>query len=400
MTDNEKTGAAGRKMPAKEFLPLMCVTCAAFIFNTSEFMPIGLLTDIAADFKMTEAGAGRLISVYAWVVMLLSLPLMLLVCRMEMKKLMLATLGVFSASQVLSAASTGFAGLMAARIGVACAHSVFWSIASPMAVRLVSARFHSRALSLIVAGTSIAMILGLPFGRMIGLLVGWRMTFFGVGMFGFAVMACMFFVTPKLAGGKPFSIGKLPALFETPALSGIFVLTLAISCAYYTAYSYIEPFLLQTAKLPDHWVTIALSVFGASGLAGSKLFSKYYDKEPLRFLNLTVAGVAGALILLYPASVSLPSAVLLFVFWGTSVTAFNVSCQAEIIKRTDGSASAVAMSIFSGIFNMGIASGTMLGGTVCTRFSIADIGFAGAAIALPAAFACVAVTRKANAARS
>ena len=93
-------------------------------------------------------------------------------------------------------------------------------------------------------------------------------------------------------------------------------------------------------------------------------------------------------------------AVLLFVFWGTSVTAFNVSCQAEIIKRTDGSASAVAMSIFSGIFNTGIAPGTMLGGAVCTRFSIADIGFAGAAIALPAAFARVAVTRKANAARS
>lgn len=93
-------------------------------------------------------------------------------------------------------------------------------------------------------------------------------------------------------------------------------------------------------------------------------------------------------------------AVLLFVFWGTSVTAFNVSCQAEIIRSTDGSASAVAMSIFSGIFNMGIAPGTMLGGTACTHFSIADIGFAGAAIALPAAFARVAVTRKANAVRS
>lgn len=179
------------KMPAKEFLPLICVTCAAFIFNTSEFMPIGLLTDIAADFKMTEAAAGRLISVYAWVVMLLSLPLMLLVCRMEMKKLMLATLTVFSSCQILSAVSSGFAGLMAARIGVACAHAVFWSIASPMAVRLVSAPFRSRALSLIVAGTSVAMILGLPFGRMIGLLVGWRMTFCGVGIFGFAVTACL-----------------------------------------------------------------------------------------------------------------------------------------------------------------------------------------------------------------
>lgn len=107
------------KMPVKEFLPLLGVTAAAFIFNTSEFMPIGLLTGIAADFNMTEAAAGRLISVYAWVVMILSLPLMLLVCRMELKKLMLTTIGVFSASQLLSAVSTGFWGLMAARVGVA-----------------------------------------------------------------------------------------------------------------------------------------------------------------------------------------------------------------------------------------------------------------------------------------
>ena len=382
------------KMPAKEFLPLICVTCAAFIFNTSEFMPIGLLTDIAADFKMTEAAAGRLISVYAWVVMLLSLPLMLLVCRMEMKKLMLATLTVFSSCQILSAVSSGFAGLMAARIGVACAHAVFWSIASPMAVRLVSAPFRSRALSLIVAGTSVAMILGLPFGRMIGLLVGWRMTFCGVGIFGFAVTACLLCVAPRLSGGKPFSVAKLPLLFKNRALSGIFALTLAIAGAYYTAYSYIEPFLLQTAHMPDKWVTFALSVFGASGLAGSKLFAKYYDKAPTLFLNMTVGGVAGALLLLYPASFSLYAALLLFVFWGTSVTAFNVSCQAQIIKQTDGSASAVAMSIFSGIFNMGIALGTMFGGAICTHLALADIGFGGAAVAVPAFLICAVATRK------
>lgn len=72
---------------------------------------------------------------------------------------------------------------------------------------------------------------------------------------------------------------------------------------------------------------------------------------------------------------------------------FNTSCQAEIIKRTDESASAVAMSIFSGIFNMGIALGTMFGGTICTRLSIADIGFGGAVIALPAFLFCTCVGR-------
>lgn len=377
------------KMPAREWLPLFGVTCAAFIFNTSEFMPIGLLTGIASDFHMTETGAGRVISIYAWVVMALSLPLILLVCRMEMKKLMLATIALFSVCQLLSAVSTGFAGLLAARVGVACAHAVFWSIASPMAVRLVEKRFGSRALGMIVAGTSIAMILGLPFGRMIGLRVGWRMTFAGVGVFGFAVMTYLFFVTPKLeATGDVFRISKLPDLFKSPALTGIFALSLIVSGAYYTAYSYIEPFLLQTAHLPNGLITASLSVFGASGLIGSRLFSKYYDKMPARFLNLTVFGVAIALLLLYPASFALPSIMALFVFWGSSVTAFNVACQAEIIQRTDENASSVAMSIFSGIFNMGIALGTMFGGAVCATVSLSAIGFAGGLFVLPAAIVC------------
>lgn len=378
------TVAGKHKIPVKQFLPLLGVTCAAFIFNTSEFMPIGLLTGIAADFHMTEAGVGRVISVYAWVVMALSLPLMLLVCRMEMKRLMLATVAVFSTCQLLSAASTGFAGLMAARIGVACAHAVFWSIAAPMAVRLTADEFRSKALGMIVAGTSIAMILGLPFGRMIGLAVGWRATFAGVGVFGFAVMAFLLFVTPRLSGGKPFSVKRLPELFKTPALAGIFALTLTTAGAYYTAYSYIEPFLLKTARLPDGTVTAVLSVFGASGLIGSKLFSKYYDKMPRLFLKSTVFTIAAALLSLYPASAGLPSVVLLFVLWGTAATAFNAACQARIIQETDESASAVAMSIFSGIFNMGIAAGTMFGGAVCTHYALSRVGFAGALVILPA----------------
>ena len=100
-----------------------------------------------------------------------------------------STVAVFSTRQLLSAASTGFAGLMAARIGVACAHAVFRSIVAPMAVRLTADEFRSKALGMIVAGTSIAMILGLPFGRMIGPAVGWRATFAGVGVFGRACPA-------------------------------------------------------------------------------------------------------------------------------------------------------------------------------------------------------------------
>mgnify|MGYP000842163977 CR=1 FL=1 len=83
-------------MKLDQILSLLSLTFAAFIFNTSEFIPIGLLTDIRNDFGLTEQSVGMLISIYAWAVMLLSLPLMLMVSKLEMKRLMLGLLTFFT----------------------------------------------------------------------------------------------------------------------------------------------------------------------------------------------------------------------------------------------------------------------------------------------------------------
>lgn len=107
------------KMSLKEWLPLIGMTISAFLVNTSEFMPIGLLTDISNDFNMTAAQAGVMITAYSWTVTILSLPLMLLACKIEPKKLLLGTLTVFSTCQVLSVISIGFPFLVVSRIGVA-----------------------------------------------------------------------------------------------------------------------------------------------------------------------------------------------------------------------------------------------------------------------------------------
>ena len=137
-------------MTLRHWLALSGLTFAAFIFNTSEFVPIGLLTDIKEDFHLTEASVGMLISVYAWVVMLLSLPLMIMVSRMEMRRLMLWLIGLFGVCQVMSYLSGSYAMLMASRIGVACTHAIFWSIVAPMAVRMAPEKHKALALSMVV----------------------------------------------------------------------------------------------------------------------------------------------------------------------------------------------------------------------------------------------------------
>ena len=373
------------KMTLREWLPLIGMTISAFLVNTSEFMPIGLLTDISKDFNITAAQAGVMITAYSWTVTLLSLPLMLVACKIKPKKLLLGTLTVFAVCQVLSVISIGFPFLVASRIGVACAHSIFWSIASPFAVRVVSKDCQAKALSAIVTGTAFAMVLGMPLGRMIGLQLGWRMTFLCVGVISFIVTAYLLFVFPKIENSESFSVSQLPELFKNSKLMIIYMITFLFATGYYTAYSYVEPFLQKVAGFSSSLVTITLMLFGVAGLLGSYLFSRYYDDHHFVFVQTVLFSFVGTLALLYPASINMYAIILVCAVWGIAAMAFQVCFQAQIIGCVSTAASSVAMAIFSAIFNLGIGSGTGLGGMVYTNISLNYIGFVGAVIVLIAA---------------
>lgn len=370
-----------------QWLPLLGLTFSAFIFNTSEFVPIGLLTDIANDFQITEAHAGLLITIYAWVVALASLPLMLLVSKVEFKRLLLSVVALFALSHILSSVSSNYMTLMVSRIGVACSHAIFWSIASPLAVKVAPEGKRSLALSFIVTGTSIAMIVGLPLGRIVGLFLGWRMTFLCIAVLAALVFVFMAIVFPKVPNQNPVSLRNLPGLVKTPALTGIYILTVVAITGHYTGYSYIEPFMAQVAHLRESTITFALMLFGLAGIVGSILFSKKYDKHPVAFINVAVYGIVAFLYLLQPASISMGSTLLVCVLWGIAITAFNLVFQALIIQFAP-QATSIAMSIYSGIFNVGIGSGALIGGYTCTYLSLGWIGYIGGTISLVAAFYC------------
>lgn len=363
-------------------MSLIGLTCSAFIFNTSEFIPIGLLTDIARDFAVTDTKAGMLISVYAFAVMILSLPLMILVSRFELKKLISFVILVFAVFQISSAMSTSYIMLMISRIGVACSHAIFWSIVSPLAVRTVPNQFKNVALSMIATGTSIAMIFGLPIGRIIGLQIGWRMTFLYIGIFAFALIVYLLAVLPIVPSRGNFSLHKLPMLVKRPALSHLFVLSFAFATSYYTGYSYIEPFLKQIASMPNSWITVTLMIFGGMGILGSLCFSKFYSSNPFRFMSIALLSLCGCLTLLHVSSFHSVTIILLCALWGMTFTASNITLQADTINYSPLDATAVSTSIFSGLTNLGIACGTYIGGAVYTHLSLSVIGYAGGILAL------------------
>lgn len=378
-----------QKRTISKWLPLLGLTFCTFVFNTSEFMPIGLLSDIANDLNISDARAGMLISVYAWVVALMSLPLMIIVSKMELKRLLLTIIAVFVLSHVASALAEGYYTLMLSRIGVACSHAIFWSIVSPLAVRIVPDDKRAFALSMVATGSSIAMVVGLPLGRVVGLYLGWRMTFLSIGVISALIFIYIAAMLPKVPSRGKFSVKRLPALLHNRVLLGVFVMSVLFATAHYTGYSYIEPFLGRVAGFTPDVVTLVLIVFGGSGMLGSIAFSKYYMSNPRRFVAVATVAPVLCLLLMQVSAVSLASVLAVCVVWGAMATAFNIAFQDNVMRFAPEEATSVAMSIFSGIFNLGIGSGAYIGGVVVTHLSLGSIGYAGGVIGLLAAFYCV-----------
>ena len=378
-TENKNSGGI------RPWLPLLSLACAVFAFNSSELMPIGLLIDIAKDFEIPVAKAGLLITFYAWVVALMSLPLMVLCSRMAYRKLLLGVLLLFAVSHVGSALSTQYWMLMASRIGVACAHSVFWAIAPPMAVKIVPEGKRALALSVVAASTSTALICGLPLGRAVGLLLGWRWTFGIVAVLAFLIFAFQLRVMPNVPNTSYIAPQKIPGVLKQPVLIATFAVTALTVTAQFCGYSYVEPFLKIKAGMPDSMVTWVLVLYGVAGILSSILYTKLYDKHHKPFLYFAVCGIGAALFMLYPASWFIPATIAVCAFWGIAIMTFNLVLQSLVIEVAPPAAVTIAMATYSGIYNLGIGSGAFIGGLVEGSIGVQFTTLAGFLVSLVAA---------------
>ena len=368
-------------IPAKRWLLLVVLSYTSFIFNTTEFIPIGLLSDIAKAFRTSETTASLLISAYAWFVALMSLPLMLVFGKGDFRKMLLAVLGCFVVSHLLSAVASSFTMLLISRLGVACSHAIFWSIISPLAVHISPEGKKQTAMGMIVTGTSLAMIIGMPLGRVIGLHLGWRYSFAAIGLASLLSLVLLSVMFPRVPNRQDCSLRSLPALFKLPVVTGVYVFTILAVTAHYMAYSYIEPFLKQVAGMTESMTTSALVIFGLSGIIASVLFSKYYGKHPKFFLFLIPIGLASILITMKLSAVSIYGSLIHCVCWGLMFTAFNLVTEYEVIRHSPPYTT-IAVALYSSIFNIGIGCGAFLGGMILAECSISRIGYAGSLVAI------------------
>ena len=211
--------------------------------------------------------------------------------------------------------------------------------------------------------------------------MGWRATFGLIGLAAAVVMVVLIRLLPALPSQNSGSLSSLPVLLRRPALVSIYVLIVVGVTAHFTTYSYLEPFLQHVAGLQGQAITLVLLVFGGSGLIGSVLFGWRGSRNPAIFLLGSLLFMGISLLTLEPLAHHAGWLLGMLVTWGTMMMCFSLSMQARVLALASD-ATDVAMALFSGLFNLGIGGGALLGNQVAIHWGLDHLGLVGGALAL------------------
>jgi DHA1 family chloramphenicol resistance protein-like MFS transporter len=350
--------------PARAAIPRVVPVLALSIFalGTSEFMIAGLLPELAADLRVGIPEAGYLISAFA-VGMIVGAPTMaVLTLRLPRRTTLLAALAVFAVGHVIGALAQEYAVLLVARVVTAVATGAFWAVAAVVTVSAVGPELRARALSVLLAGLTVANVAGVPLGTLVGQEFGWRSTFWGVGALAAVGAVGVLASVPERTAGAPqprlaaefaaFRRGRLWLALGTTAL---------YQSAMIGAFSYIAPLLTDVTGLEARWVPGVLLGFGIGSLIGVVVGGRLADAHPWSTLFGALAA-AGTLLGLVALFAPVPVAVVgLVVLLGVVAFIAGAPLNARVFALA-GSAPTLASATNTSAFNVGNSVGPALGG--------------------------------------
>ncbi|MBD0708239.1 MULTISPECIES: MFS transporter [unclassified Streptomyces] len=302
-------------------LPLYLLALAVFAMGTSEFMLAGLLPDLARDLGVSVGAAGSLTSAFAVGMVVGALPSAVLARNRPGRSALLCFVLVFLAAHVTGALTGGFGVLLVTRFVAAVAHAGFLAVALTTAASLVPPERKGRALAVLLSGTTVATVVGVPGGALLGASLGWRAAFWAVALLCLpATLGVLRGVPAGTTRGAPAAAGGAPggagagvaatdirsggaamdtgagradvrpalrdefALLRSPRLLLVLLSGALVNAATFGAFTFLAPVVTGPAGLAEPWVPVVLVLFGAGSFAGVTLAGRFADAYPGRVL--------------------------------------------------------------------------------------------------------------------
>nr|WP_257626780.1 MFS transporter [Pseudomonas sp. Xaverov 83] len=339
----------------------MCI--ASFTMVTSEFAPIGLLSQISADLDQPPSTVGLTVTLYAWIGAASGLLSNWLNRWVPRKALLIALMLILALSNGLAALSPEFSSLLGARAVGALAHGVFWAIVAATAAHIVPSHRVGLATSIVLGGITIATVMGVPLINLVGQYDGWRTAFVCLAVMCVASAGAIALVLPSLhipslAKGLGFAV-----VLRRKDLMITYVITGLTAAAHFGAYTFVEPFIGQVPGITSYMIAVMLFAFGASGFLGNLLSALLIDRYLKTFILLALVAMALALVTLgiYGPPLGLVSVVILLVVWGVAISALFTGLQTWVL-RIAGDHMVPATAIHTAVLNSAIGLGVIIGG--------------------------------------
>ncbi|MEU4487773.1 MFS transporter [Streptomyces purpurascens] len=381
---------------------LIALALGGFGIGLTEFLIAGLLPQVASSFEVTEAAAGWLISGYALSVAVGAIALTAATARLPRKPVLVGLVALFVIGNLLSAVAPNYPVMLLGRIVAALCHGSFFGIGSLVARSLVAPERKSRAVAVMFAGLTVANVLGVPFGALVGERWGWRAAFWAVTAIGVLALAGIAALVPGRAGEQrstpPSGLRDQLRAFRS---SQVWLTLAATALSYggmFGAFSYIAYTFTEVSGFAPADVAWLLMVYGVGLVVGNLVGGRAADRDRDRALVLSLLGLTLTLALFGLLAHSATASVVLVFLMG--VTGF-ASVPGMITRVTDvAHGAALAASANVSASNVGNALGAWLGGLAIS----AGLGYTaplyvGAGIALTSVVVMMVAARRARSPR-
>ncbi len=375
-------------------VPLCTLSLAAFVTIVTEALPAGLLEPMAQDLQVSVAAAGQSVSTYAIGSFLAAIPLMALLQGVPRRRLLLFALAGFTVANAATALVSHYSLMLVARVLAGMAAGLLWALLAGYAAAMVPPEQKGKAIALAMAGTPLALAIGVPLGTLVGNVIGWRLSFAALSGLSLLLMLILRLTAPEQPGQPAQQRLPLHQVLILPGVARVLMLVLCVVLAHNILYTFIVPF-LQPAGLASRADAILL-LFGISSLISIVITGWWVDRylKPMLLISILLFMVAALLLQLFPATtMAIWLAVML---WGLAFGGAATLFQTAMVEHA-GKAVDVAQSMLVTIWNLAIAGGGIIGGTLLHSLGVS--GFAPVLLLL-LAVALWAIWRGRNQARN